>query len=70
MELAPDKQGPSSSRTNQGAVTYNGGKGLARVRRWVRPVCVGAREANKGLECLTEAGGLDPGRGVQCKAPA
>lgn len=36
----------------------------------MRPVCVGAREADKGLECLTEAGGLDPRRGVWCTAPA
>lgn len=76
IQLAPeDKQGPSGSRTKQGEVTCNGGEGLARVGRregWkglarVRPVCVGAREADKGLECLTEAGGLDPRRGVWCK---
>lgn len=29
----------------------------------MRPVWVGAREADKGLECLPEAGGLDPRRG-------
>lgn len=29
-----------------------------------------AREADKGLECLTEAGGFDPRRGMWCKAQA